>query len=82
MQDFFSTEVIISFEIQLTRVNQDRNIFSINVKLTSTFFTQQRFGPSPSPNFISCTRHGDLYFIEQKYRLKDSYVIFDINLVF
>ena len=23
----------------------------INVELTSTFFTLQRFGPSPSPNF-------------------------------
>ena len=36
---------------ELTRVNQDRNIFSINVELTSTLFTLQRFGPSPSPNF-------------------------------
>ena len=35
--------VIISLE--LTRVNPDRNIFLINVKLTSTF------GPSHSPNF-------------------------------
>ena len=41
--------VIVSLE--LTRVNPDRNIFSINVELTSTFFTLQRFGPSPSPNF-------------------------------
>ena len=39
--------VIISLE--LTRVNPDRNIFSINVELTSTFL--QRFGQSPSPNF-------------------------------
>ena len=36
---------------ELTRVNPDRNIFSINVDLTSTFFTLQRFGLSPSPNF-------------------------------
>ena len=35
----------------MTRVNPDRNIFLINVGLTSTFFTLQRFGPSPSPNF-------------------------------
>ena len=41
--------VIISLE--LTRVSPDRNIFSINVELTSTFFTLQRFGPAPSPNF-------------------------------
>jgi len=40
--------VIISLE--LTKVNPDRNIFSINVELTSTFFTLQRFGPSPSPS--------------------------------
>ena len=40
--------VIISLE--LTRVIPDGNIFSINVELTSTFFTLQRFGPSPSPN--------------------------------
>ena len=38
--------VIISLE--LTRVNPDRNIFSINVELTSTLFTLQRFGPSPN----------------------------------
>jgi len=38
--------------LELKRVNPDRNIFSINVdcELTSTFFTLQRFGPSPSPN--------------------------------
>ena len=35
---------------ELTRVNPDRNIFSINVELSSTLFTLQRFGPSPSPN--------------------------------
>ena len=35
----------------LRRVNPGRNIFSINVELTSTFFTLQRFGPSSSPNF-------------------------------
>ena len=32
----------------MTRVNPDRNKFSINVELASTL---QRFGPSPSPNF-------------------------------
>ena len=37
--------VIISLE--LTRVNPDRNIFSINVELTSTFF----YSTSHSPNF-------------------------------
>ena len=36
---------------ELTRVNPDRNIFSINVELTSTFFTLQRFGLSLLPNF-------------------------------
>ena len=35
----------------LTRVNPDRNIFSINVELTSTLFTLQRFGLSLSPKF-------------------------------
>ena len=35
----------------MTRVNPDRNKFSINVELASTLFTLQRFGPSPSPNF-------------------------------
>jgi len=43
--------VIISLE--LTRVNPDRNIFSINEELTFTFFTLKRFGPSPSLNFKS-----------------------------
>ena len=36
---------------ELSRVNPNRNIFSINVELTSTFFTLQRFGPSQSLNF-------------------------------
>ena len=43
----FGTETIS----KLTRVNPDRNMFSKNVELKSTFFTLQRFGPSPSPNF-------------------------------
>ena len=34
---------------RVKRVNPDRNTFSINVELTSSFI--QRFGPSPSPNF-------------------------------
>ena len=38
---------------ELTRVNPDRNIFSKNVDLTSTFFTLKWFGLSPSPNFRS-----------------------------
>ena len=38
---------------ELSRVNPNQNIFSINVELTSTFFTLQRFGPSPSLNFKS-----------------------------
>ena len=42
---------MVIIPLELTRVNPDRNIFSINVELTSTFFTLQRFGPSPSPNF-------------------------------
>ena len=46
--------VIISLE--LTRVSPDRNIFSINVELTFTYFTLQRFGPSPSPNFKWITK--------------------------
>ena len=50
--------VIISLE--LTRVNPDRSTFSINVELTSTFFTLQRFGPSPSPNFKF------MFFISEK----------------
>ena len=54
--------VIISLE--LTRVNPDRNIFSINVELTSTFFALQRFGPSPSPNF----------------KLKELFAYFQVNL--
>ena len=41
--------VIISLE--LTKVNPDRNIFSINVEQTSTLFTLQRLGLSPSLNF-------------------------------
>ena len=36
---------------ELTRVNPDRNIFSINVKLTSTFLLYRGLVPSPSPNF-------------------------------
>ena len=35
----------------IVRVNPERNIFSINVELTSTFFPLLRFGPSPLPNF-------------------------------
>ena len=36
---------------ELTRVNPDRNIFSINCGTNIYFFTLQKFGPSPSPNF-------------------------------
>ena len=43
----FMTETI---SITDEAVNPDRNIFSINVELTSTFFTLQRLGPSPSPS--------------------------------
>ena len=42
--------IIFFVSLELTRVNSDRNIFSMNVELTSTFFTLRRFGPSPSPN--------------------------------
>ena len=45
--------MIVIISLELTRVNPDRNIFSINVELTSTFFSLPRFGPSPSPNFKS-----------------------------
>ena len=48
--EFENLMVIISLE--LTRVNPDRNIFSINVELTSTFLLY-REGPSPSLNFKS-----------------------------
>ena len=41
---------MVNISLELMKVNPDRNIFSINVKLTPTFFTLQRFGPSPSPN--------------------------------
>ena len=46
--DFFKSILMVFFII---RTDEDRNIFSINVELTSTFFTLQRFGPSPSPSF-------------------------------
>jgi len=34
------------YNVKMTRVNPDRNMFSINVELTSTFLPQ-RFVPSP-----------------------------------
>ena len=40
-------------------MNPDQNIFSINVELTSTFYTLQRFGPSTSPNFKSLNNFED-----------------------
>ena len=45
------TILMVYISLELTRANPDWNIFSVNVELTSTFFTLQRFGPSPSPNF-------------------------------
>ena len=45
---------MVTISLELTRVNTDQNIFFINVELTSTFFTLQRYGPSPSPNFKFC----------------------------
>ncbi len=36
---------------ELTRVNPDRNIFSIKCGTNIYFFTLQRSGPSQSPNF-------------------------------
>jgi len=46
---------MVFISLELTRVDPDRKIFSINVELTSTFFTLQRFGPLPLPNFIFFT---------------------------
>ena len=48
---FLLSILMVIISLELTRVNPDRNIFSINVELTSTFFTLQRFGSSPSLNF-------------------------------
>ena len=45
--------IFVTETISRADEGQPRNIFSINVKLTSTFFTLPRFGPSPSPNFKS-----------------------------
>ena len=63
---------MVIIPLELTRVNPDRNIFSINVELTSTFFTLQRFGPSPSPNFKT------VFFVYkvfgQKFSLYGDYV--------
>ena len=51
---FFLSILMVIISLELTRVNPDQNIFSINVELKSIFFfTLQRFGPSPPPNFIS-----------------------------
>ena len=58
--------VIISLE--LTRVNPDRNIFSINVEPTSSFFTLQRFGPSISLNFKLVTHVIQSYHSEDLMR--------------
>ena len=48
---FLVVILIVAMSLELSRINPDRNIFSINVELTSTLFTLQRFGPSPTPNF-------------------------------
>ena len=48
---FFNILIVKKQSQELTGVNPDRNIFSINEELTSTFFNLQRFGPSTSPNF-------------------------------
>ena len=42
----FLSILMVIISLELTRVNPDRNIFSINVELTSSFFA-----PSPSSNF-------------------------------
>ena len=44
---------LFDISLELTRVNPDRNIFSINVELKSISFTLHRFGLSPSPNYKS-----------------------------
>ena len=48
---FFKSILMVIISLELTRVNPDRNIFSINAELTSTFILYLQFGPSPSPNF-------------------------------
>ena len=49
---FFLIDLDGYYIVRMTRVNPDRNIFSINVELTSTsFYSTARFGPSPSTNF-------------------------------
>ena len=49
----FLTETISRTDMGEPRL---KYIFKKNVELTSTFFTLQRFGPSPSPNF-KCILH-------------------------
>ena len=48
----------------------DRNIFSINVELTSTFFSLQRFGPSPSPNFKAFLAKIKIYHLKWPFVIK------------
>ena len=51
IKQLFLSILMVIISLELTRVNPERNIFSINVELTSTFFPLLRFGPSPLPNF-------------------------------
>ena len=48
----FLSILMVIISLELTRANPDRNIFLINVELTSTFFTLQRFGPNFKSTFI------------------------------
>jgi len=41
-KNFFLSILMVIISLELTRVNPDRNIFSINVELISTFFTLYR----------------------------------------
>ena len=40
--------IFVTETISRNNNNPDRNIFLINVELTSTFLTLQRFGPPPN----------------------------------
>ena len=48
-------------------------MFSINVELPSTFFTLQRFGPSPSPNFKAVIQVGPITMITLNIKLENCF---------
>ena len=47
---YFLSILMVIISLELTRINQVRNIFSKNVEQKSTFLTPQKFGPLPTPN--------------------------------